>query len=237
MSMTVSFAPTHTAWESYESTVAGLIDRYSLRRVCDVGGGANPVLPLSFIQARSIEYTLLDVSSDELAKAPEGYRKLTADVCDRRQLPEGRFDLVFSKMVAEHVPSGREFHTNVFHMLAPGGIAFHFLPTLYSIPFVVNRLMPERLAAAALDAFDPRDQHQYAKFPAYYSWCVGPIPKQLDRLRAIGYEVVEYRGFFGHNYYRKIPGVRSLHRALTRRLLERPDPRATSYAFMILRRP
>ena len=46
-------------------------------------------------------------------------------------------------MLAEHVPDGYRFHSNLFELLKPGGVAFHFMPTLYSPPFVINRLLPE----------------------------------------------------------------------------------------------
>jgi hypothetical protein len=54
----------------------------------------------------------------------------------------------------------------------------------------------------------------------------------------MGYEVVEYYGYFGHTYYaKKLPLLDWAHRLKTKWLLSRPIPGLTSYATVILRRP
>lgn len=233
----VRYGPSHEVWGGYRHIIESLIDEHGLKRVCDVGGGANPLLAIEFVRARGLQYTVLDISQTELDKAPEEYKRVLADIAGNA-LPEvGPFDLMFTKMLAEHVKSGERLHKNIFQLLERGGFAVHFFPTLYSLPFVVNRLMPENLASGLLDRIAPRDRHRHAKFPAYYSWCRGPTPRMLQRLEAIGYEVVEYRGLFGHGYYKRVPGLRSLHKAVVARLLRRPSAHLTSYALVILRKP
>lgn len=225
------------AWQDHAATVRRLIEHGGARTVCEIGGGANPSLPLSFARERGLEYTILDVSRAELDKAPDGYRKVAADICGDNLPLAGRFDFMFSKMLAEHVASGHAFHRNVFRLLAPGGLAFHFFPTLYAPAFVANRLLPEDVSSRALQAFAPRDPHQHGKFPARYSWCRGPTRPQLARLRSLGYEIVAYRGFFGHDYYRWIP---PLHWASVRTaewLCRHPWAPMTSFALVLLRKP
>lgn len=225
------------AWQRHSETVKWLIEQYRPRAVCEIGGGANPTLPLSSVAERGIEYTVLDISRSELDKAPTGYRKVAADICASPLAIAGQFDFMFSKMLAEHVSSGRTFHENVFALLAPGGIAFHFFPTLYCPPFVVNKIVPERVSYAALRMFSPRDQHRHAKFPAHYSWCRGPTTSQVARLESLGYEIVSYRGFFGHDYYRRIPVLRSASRAVASHLCQRPWAKLTSFTYLLLRKP
>ena len=72
--------------------------------------------------------------------------------------------------------------------------------------------MPERLADILLHMFETRDRFQHAKFPAYYRWCRGPTHKQINRFISLGYDVVEYRGFFGHGYYNKIKVLDKINR-------------------------
>lgn len=182
------------------------------------------------------EYTVLDVSAVELAKAPEGYRKLQADICGELSGAPENFDLVFSKMLAEHIPDAAAFHRNVLRLLRPGGLAFHFFPTLYALPFVVNRWLPERLAAHLLNILSPRDGYRHAKFPAYYRWCRGPTPSQLSALSGLGYEVVSYVGFFGHeSYWKRVPPIARLSAWLSKWLLRHPNPWLTSFAWVTLR--
>ena len=117
------------------------------------------------------------------------------------------------------------------------GVAVHYFPTLYTLPFVLNKLIPEGLSSFLLDIFLPRDRYQLGKFPAYYSWCYGPTPPMLAMLADIGYEILEYRGYFGSIYYSRIPLVRDFHKIYSRNLYRHPNPYLTSFAQVILRKP
>jgi SAM-dependent methyltransferase len=233
----VSYGFFQEAWRDHAAIVRRLIELDRPRTVCEIGGGANPSLPLSFVAERGLDYTILDISPAELDKAPAGYRKLAADICAAEPAAAGRFDFMFSKMLAEHVASGSAFHRNVFRALAPGGLACHFFPTLYAPAFVANRLLPEDVSGMALAAFAPRDRHRHGKFPARYSWCRGPTRRQLARLAAIGYEIVAYRGFFGHDYYRRIPPLHWASRRTAEWLCRHPWAPMTSFALALLRKP
>ncbi len=224
-------------WAAYPEFVQPLIREHNARKICDVGGGANPVLPLQFVNENQLDCTALDISSEELEKAPMGYKKIIQDIEANDFIPTERFDFVITKMMAEHVRNGKSFHTNIFSMLKPGGVAVHYFPTLYALPFLVNRLIPERLSSFLLDIFLPRDRYQSGKFPAYYSWCYGPTPPMLAMLTEIGYEILEYRGFFGSTYYNRIPIIRDLHKAYSHYLAQHPNPYLTSFAQVVLRKP
>ena len=47
-------------------------------------------------------------------------------------------------MVFEHVEDGQRAWANLYQLLAPGGVALAFVPTLYSVPFVINWLLPDK---------------------------------------------------------------------------------------------
>ncbi|MCD6281686.1 MAG: class I SAM-dependent methyltransferase [Deltaproteobacteria bacterium] len=224
------------AWGGYQAFLEGLASREGVKRICEIGGGANPALSLEFIREHKLSYVILDISAEELVKAPEGYEKVQADIASPHLDIPGGYDLVFSKMLAEHIRDARQFHENVLSILAEGGIAFHFFPTLYAMPFILNRLMPERLSAILLRTFAPRDSYRFAKFPAYYRWCRGPTHTQIKRFEALGYEVEEYIGFFGHGYYMGIKPLDKLNSFIADILISHPIPSLTSYAYTILRR-
>lgn len=232
----ISYRPSEEARTGYEAFLKRIIETRNVRTVCDVGGGANPVLPMDYILERNLEYSVLDISESELKKAPEGYIKIAADVQSPAFQSGGqKYDLVFSKMLAEHISNAHQFHLNIAGLLAPGGVAVHFFPTLYAFPFVVNWLIPEFVSDRLLNIFAPRDRYQHDKFPAYYQWCRGPSRRQFERFKSVGLEVLEYIGFFGHpGYYRRIPGVSHIHRIITKYLLSRPNPHLTSFAFVVL---
>ena len=48
-------------------------------------------------------------------------------------------------MLAEHVRDGSQFLRNVARMLKPGGLYLQVSPVLGTVPFVVNRFVPEDL--------------------------------------------------------------------------------------------
>jgi len=229
-----------TPHERFASAVASAVASRRPPRLCEIGGGAKPLLSLDLTGRAAVrDYVVTDVSAEELAKAPDGYEKLVADVTRGHVEGLGSFDLVVSRTVAEHVSDPAAFHRTVFDMLASGGTAMHFFPTLYEPAFVVNRVLPEALA----DAIVQRIQTNRArggsneKFPAYYRWCRGPTRRQLARLRGIGFEVEEYVGVFGHGYYHPLAPADRLETALANVLARHPLPSLTAYAWVALRRP
>jgi 2-polyprenyl-3-methyl-5-hydroxy-6-metoxy-1,4-benzoquinol methylase len=213
------------------------IREHDLKQVCDVGGGANPQLSDDFVRDQGIDYSILDLSQSELDKASGSVDKIQADIAAPDFSTDKKFDLVFSKMLAEHICDAEQFHRNVLGMLADNGMAVHLFPTLYTLPFLVNYLVPERLADSLLHLFAPRDSYQHAKFPAYYHWCRGPIDSQIQKYRRLGYDVVEYRGYYGHEgYYRNFKILQKMHELKTNYLLRNPNPLFTSYACVILKK-
>jgi SAM-dependent methyltransferase len=184
-----------------------------------------------------LEYTLLDISAEELAKAPDGYKKIVQDI-EAESFPwKKEFDFLFTKMMAEHIRNGRRFHKNIFTLLKPGGFAVHYFPTLYALPFLVNKIVPEKLSSDLLNIFAPRERFRLGKFPAYYDWCYGPTPAMLGMLISIGFEIIEYQGLIGHSYFDRIPLVKEIHQAYSRFLIKHPNPYLTSFAQVILRKP
>jgi len=232
----VSFGHSSVAWSEHLSYLRRLLEQHQVSGLCELGAGANPALELHETNSRGLEYTLLDISAAELAKAPAGFRKVQADLCDRKLKLDEQFDFVFSRMLLEHVTDARQFHANVWRMLRPGGVAFHFFPTLYSPVFLANRLIRPAWSERLLRALAPRDPQREKKFAAYYQWCQGPSPRQILRYGELGYDVLAYQGFFGHGYYARIPLIGRLHRVVSEWLVAHPLPALTSYAYLVLKR-
>jgi SAM-dependent methyltransferase len=236
--MLVRYASHEKAW-GFVDFVENLIRRVGARTVCEVGGGANPALGLDFLRTEGIDYTVLDISEEELAKAPSGYRKLQGDAASSDFVPPTRYELVLSRMVAEHVRQPEQFHRNVNRMLVDGGRATHFFPTLYALPFTFNRLAPEAVSEPLLRLVQTgrEESGSHGKFPAYYRWCRGPTRRQLERFWGLGFDVEEYVGFFGHGYFTKVPWLQAVEDRLAAALVRHPAPLLTSYAYVVLRKP
>jgi SAM-dependent methyltransferase len=219
---------------------AGLIAREGARTVLEVGAGANPTLPRAALAAvGDVRYVVNDVDPDELAKAEPGYDTLVGDMSAPGWKPPEPFDLIFSRMVNEHVPDGETYYGNLFHALRPGGLTVHCFSTLYALPFVANRVMPERVSDALLQsAQHRRDFHHHGKFRAYYAWSRGPTRRNIRRFESVGFVVERYDGYFGHGYYGgRSKLLQSLERAKSQFLVRHPNPHLTAYAMVQLRRP
>ena len=234
----VSYGRSRDAWDGYTTILKKVIEENSFKRICEVGGGAYPALPIDYISTNNLDYVILDISEKELEKAPVGYNKLVKDICTKELDYSGEFELIFSKMLAEHVKNGKTFHANIYKLLSHGGIAFHFFPTLYALPFVINRVVPERIASYLLDLLRGWDRFGHRRFPAYYSWCRGPTKTQIKRFRSLHYDILEYRGFFGHEspYYNRLPFIKKISKSISEYLIRHPSPYFTSYAYIFLKK-
>lgn len=237
MAIKISYGTSEEGWLGYQEFISRLIDQQKAGRICEIGGGANPLLGMELVDQKGIVYSVMDISAAELQKAPAGYDKIVADAGSSRFAVDRQFDLVFSRMLVEHIRDAEQFHRNILKLLAPGGVAVHFFPTLYTLPYIINYLVPERLSQTLWSWFAKRDEYRHAKFPAYYKWCRGPIGSQISKFERIGFQVIEFRGFFGHHgYYKKIGLLKRLHDVKTRYLLKRPNPLFTSYAYVVLKK-
>jgi 2-polyprenyl-3-methyl-5-hydroxy-6-metoxy-1,4-benzoquinol methylase len=226
-------------WGGAPFFLESLIEQYNCSHILEVGSGANPTLAPAYVRDRGISCLTSDLEPQELEKADSAFERLVIDLsspCVRSDLV-GQFDCVFSRMVGEHVEDGRQFHKNIYNLLRRGGISVHCLSTLWCLPFTANRFLPEFISARLLNSISPRDGHKHGKFPARYSWGRGPTNHMIHRFEELGFEVVNYTGYFGHHYYtNRFP---LLHRAEMLKadlLLRWPMPHLCSYASIVLRK-
>ncbi|MBS0473114.1 MAG: class I SAM-dependent methyltransferase [Proteobacteria bacterium] len=221
----------------------GEIARRGSRTVADIGAGANPVIPPDSGARSGLDYTIIDISAVELAKAPPGYRRVCADIAtpglaQSPLLGGKRFDLVFTHMLHEHLKDPLTAHRNIFDLLAPGGVAIHLFPSPNNLPLFLNKVLPPAISHAAMRVLQPiraRDGRR-GKFPAYYRLCGAPSARLNRTFESLGYVVEEHTGFIGHNYYRRIPLLRTVERRL-RPLLAAWNAPVISNVKLVLRKP
>jgi hypothetical protein len=223
-------------WAKAPDFLHTLMADYKPKVLLEIGSGANPTLDAETARKAELRYITSDSNEAELAKAPAGFEARLLDL-ESAELPYdllGRCDIVFSRMVNEHVCDGKRYHKNVLRLLAPAGIAVHCFSTLYTFPFIVNALLSGAASERLLDFATGRRHH--SKFPAHYSWSRGPTTRMLQRFEDIGYEVMTYRGYFGHWYYSRLKPLHHLEFWKARTLLAFPNPLLCSYAMVMLRK-
>ena len=234
----ISYVPWTQLWDRFEHQVADLVRSSGAVAVGELGGGANPTMALAAGVGRPVDLTVLDISAAELERSPSGVDTLCVDLCAATPPVRERFDLVFSRMLCEHVSSGKAFHRNCHAALRPGGHAVHFFPAVTAVPFALNRVLPAPLSQGLLERMFPsrRSEGRHAKFPAEYHWCWGPTAPQLARYRSLGFQVLSYDVGIGHGYYQRIPVVRALEAVKERVVLRHPSPWLAAFAIVVLRR-
>ena len=206
--------------------------------VAEFGAGANPLVASEpRIASGALRYLRIDISEGELEKGEQVGEAVVADVSSPDFNVGSPVDLALSRMLAEHLPDGQTFLENVLRMLNPGGVYIQLSPVLFALPFIVNKLIPERSAGALLSFFAKRDPEMRGKFPADYSWCRAPSRRHVRKLEQLGFEVEAARGYFGHLYYKRLPPVLSVERRKAAWLARRPVPALAAYAIYVLRKP
>jgi SAM-dependent methyltransferase len=167
------------------------------QRVLDVGGGKHPAIPLPVKQELGLHVVGLDVDASELAQAPSGAYDdaIVGDVAT--VAIRGRYDLVVSRSVMEHVGDPRAAVTNLASALAPGGVMAHVMPCRNAPFAIVNRALGNELARRLLFAIAPRKQEN-SGFRAYYRDCT---PARMSRLcRECGLEVITTLPYYNSGY-------------------------------------
>ena len=182
-----------------------ILDNFSHANIniLDIGGGKFPLFSQEEIP-EGWTYTVNDISSHELAQLPEGYHTLHADICGDLSTHHDQFDLMFSCMLAEHIEDAEAFYRNQIALLRPGGAAIHLHPTLYSIPFAINHILPHSLGKKIVETLKPDRKTKKSVFPAFYSWCTARS-REIGRRKALGFSDVDVAVNYNHSYLSRIP--------------------------------
>lgn len=139
-------------------------------QILDVGAGRDPILP-PHARPEGASYVGLDVSAAELRAAPAGAYDSTvvADIGERVEELEGRFDLALSWGVFEHVASMERALENVRAYLQPGGRLVALLSGGRSAFALLSRVVPYPVANRLMTRL--MDAQEGEKFPTRYDCC------------------------------------------------------------------
>ena len=224
-------ADVYAAFGSYKPV---LLELCAGKTVLEVGAGRNPIFSPEEIKTHKIDYHANDISQVELDNMLVKYPARAFDTC--AAIPaewHGKFDVVFSRMVQEHVRDGRAFYRNLAALLKNGGFALNFHPTLFAFPFIMNRIIPENLSEQLMFILAPqRSRERTPKFPAYSQFC-RHSEGVVAGIRACGFSAVRLYPFYYHGYYRRIPGLSQLHQWFSRLAQARNWKLIATYSYSV----
>ncbi len=229
------------AWQNYETTILALARQFGLRRICEIGGGRDPLYTAEQAAAQGVELIVNDIDAGELALAPAGLQTARFDIAGNLSEPDaigGAYDLMVSRMVFEHVHDVAQAWRNIHALLAPGGVALAFFPTLWAPVFTLNHILPESASRAIVHALYPsrRDGGDDPKFPALYDWCRGDPKLLTPMLREAGFAEVHVQPFWGHDYFKRVPGIRKADHAFNALAARIGWHLVTTHAYVLVRK-
>ena len=169
--------------------------------IYDLGGGSNPYLPADLKQELNAIVVGLDISADELRKAPSGCYDRTIS-CDLSQF-QGKqdADLVICQATLEHVANTSGCLRAISEVVAPGGRAYLFAPCRNALFTRLNLLLPEGMKRHLLFTLFPKKSLGHDGFEAFYDKCT---PNQIEALAAANGLVVERRELFWISSYLRV---------------------------------
>jgi SAM-dependent methyltransferase len=176
-------------------------------KILDLGSGRTPAVSRDRLPEDAM-YAGLDVSQTELKRAPEGaYDEIyVADINTRLPELEGKFDLIVSWQVLEHVKSLDSALLNVYTYLKPGGCFVAQFSGTFSIFGLINRIVPQQVGVSLMRVLLKRNPETV--FPAYYQHCwYGAIEKAMKNWSEV--EIVPR--YQGARYLNFAPSIRSLY--------------------------
>ena len=208
-----------------DALVAGAI-------VLDVGSGRRPTIP---VDARPIgvRYVGLDISSDELRAAPPGSYDETHVADVETPLPElaGRFDLIVSWQVLEHVRDMAATLSTLQGYLRPKGVMVLEFTGKWSIPGVLGRIVPARLGRWGLVHLVRRRPEGI--FPAHFDHCSA---SELRAFLAGASDIRIEPRFSGAGYFRRVPLLGRLWSRLEDLMIRGDHDDLASYYLVVARR-
>lgn len=195
-----------SAHEKYKCIVKTIAANRSL---LEIGAGRRPLMTAAEIKEFKINYTANDYAESELNLIQFPVNQAVFDACG--DLPVNyfnKFDVICSKMVQEHVKSGKIFYSNIFNLLRCGGIAINFHPTLFCPPFLINRMLPTQISDTILSSLSSdRNESNIPKFPAAYEFCYS-LPRIETLIKEVGFSSVAIIPFYHHEYFKAFPVIR-----------------------------
>lgn len=168
-------------------------------RVYDVGGGKRPFFSVAEKLKLKLNVIGIDVSSRELASAPDSSYDETVVSSIESFEGRGDGDLVVCIAVLEHVSRVDDAIESISSILKPGGGVVIFVPCRNAVFARLNLLLPEKLKKALLYGVFPNSQKS-SGFKSYYNCCTPSDMQRICLRKGLVTETVHV--YFNSGYFR-----------------------------------
>lgn len=158
--------------------------------VADLGGGRHCEYMDCLPEDRALRVVAVDISADELAANTDVAETRIANVAEELPFADGEVGLVLSRFLLEHVDDVPAAIGHMGRVLAPGGVALHFMPCRFSTFGTAARILPFGRLLKLLHWLIPWSKG-VVEFDVFYDHC---YPAALERsFRDVGFRWVDVR--------------------------------------------
>lgn len=186
----VAFYPRVFGGSSYFYTFEKLINSFSesptIKEIMEIGGGDRP---LNIRKVNGLDIAKIDNPSN-LYKCY--YCQSVEDT-----IP-GKYDLIYSMTLLEHVPNNIKSVVNIYDALNTGGKTVHYIPSKFHPYSLLLRLIGPKLQFLLIRLLRP-DAIGVSGYPAFFNYC---SPIQMEELfKSTGFKNVEIWPYYRANDY------------------------------------
>ena len=109
----------------------------------------------------------------------------------------GKYDLIISRTLLEHVPDNRKSFNSIYISLNEDGKTIHYMPNKFHLYSIILRLVGDEGQRFLIKKFRPWAEN--TGYPTYFSYC---SPRQMEKLLTeIGYKSIKIKCFYHANDY------------------------------------
>lgn len=144
-----------------------LVDICPASVVLDLGAGPKPQRGIGTLKGRVAKLVGADID-DAVLSNPGMDEAVKIEARNPLPFPSATFDLVYSDYVVEHVENPKEFLSEVYRVLKPGG-CFHFrTPNIYHYVTLISRITPHRFHILVANAARRLSSEAHDPWPTFY---------------------------------------------------------------------
>jgi ubiquinone/menaquinone biosynthesis C-methylase UbiE len=199
--------------------------------VLEVGAGVGHFFPHSI---RGTVKRLVGIDPDPRTSENPQLDEAVIGTCEEMQFPDGCFDIVFHRMLAEHLPDPELATIEIARVLKPGGLLMIHTPNKRHYSMLVSRYTPMWFHRAFMQFLGTRKDSKDVHF-AYYRM---NSSKDIRRIcRKAGLEILELRFILSPPGYLRFSPVTFLAGTLYTKVVEQLIPGLRQTIVLVARKP
>jgi SAM-dependent methyltransferase len=165
--------------------------RGGMRSILEAGGIDRPLLP------RSEGYTYHGLDIEEQERCHEVYDRFWVQSIEE-PVP-GRYEIIFSVTLLEHVRNNEAAIASIYESLEPGGITYHYVPSMGHPYALILRLVGPVWQKRLIGTLRTQEEASVSGYATFFDHCTS---RQMRRLfEAASFEQVKVRLFYRANGY------------------------------------